>query len=210
MPVTLRRPATSPRRGTSSALVIIGLANPGADYEWSRHNVGGDAVRAVARRHGVELKIEARQRCWSGSFDTPQGRVTLAVPTTFMNESGAALPPLLRRVSVEDLAKVLVAHDELDMEPGRLQLKMGGGLAGHNGLRSIAGVMKSQDFSRLRIGVGKPARKEQGGDWVLKRLTGTAKEGLVRTVEEAADALELVIEQGFEAAQRIVNAGRAE
>ena len=92
-----------------------------------------------------------------------------------MNESGAALPPLLRRTSLEDLARLVVAHDELDLEPGRLQLKFGGGLAGHNGLRSIAQTLGTNDFSRLRIGIGKPPTKEQGADYVLKRPTGARK-----------------------------------
>ena len=136
--MALRRFRDHDRRGSASTLVILGLANPGSEYEGSRHNVGGDAVRLLAERRGVSLKHESRQRALSATLPTERGPVTLAVPTTFMNESGAALPPLLKRTSIEDLARLVVAHDELDLEPGRLQLKFGGGLAGHNGLRSIA------------------------------------------------------------------------
>ncbi len=139
---------------------------------------------------------------------TDRGPVTLAIPTTFMNESGAAVVPLVRRTSLAGLSALLVVHDELDLEPGRLQLKIGGGLAGHNGLRSIADALGSRDFARLRIGVGKPVDKERGAQYVLARMSGARREALAGDVARAADALELVIEEGFEDAQRRVNATR--
>jgi PTH1 family peptidyl-tRNA hydrolase len=203
--VALRRSRDSERSGSASTLVILGLANPGTEYEGSRHNVGGDAVRLVVARRGARLKLESRQRALSATVRTPRGLVTLAVPTTYMNESGAALKPLLRRTSLEDLTRLVVAHDELDLEPGRLQLKIGGGLAGHNGLRSIASVLDTNDFARLRIGIGKPPSKEQGADWVLQRPTGARKVALASTVEAAADAIELVLDHEFDDAQQRVN-----
>ena len=207
--MALRRPRIGEdRRGSASALLIVGLANPGTKYEGSRHNVGGDAVRLVAERRRVSFQIERRQRAETASFSTPLGVVTLAIPTTFMNESGAALPSLMRRVSISSAAQVLVAHDELDLEAGRLQIKVGGGLAGHNGLRSIAGVLGTNDVPRLRIGIGKPERKEQVTDWVLRRPTGAQRESLLIDVNCAADALEQAIELGLEEAQRRVNASR--
>lgn len=203
--MALRRSRDSERSGSASTLVILGLANPGTEYEGSRHNVGGDAVRHVLERRGARLKLESRQRALSATIATPRGLVTLAVPTTFMNESGAALKPLLRRTSLEDLTRLVVAHDELDLEPGRLQLKIGGGLAGHNGLRSIATVLGTNDFARLRIGIGKPPSKEQGADWVLQRPTGARKTAISALVEAAADALEFVLDYEFEDAQQRVN-----
>jgi PTH1 family peptidyl-tRNA hydrolase len=203
--VALRRSRDSERSGSASTLVILGLANPGTEYEGSRHNVGGDAVRLVVERRGARLKLESRQRALSASIATPRGLVTLAIPTTFMNESGAALKPLLRRTSLEDLTRLVVAHDELDLDPGRLQLKIGGGLAGHNGLRSIATVLGTNDFARLRIGIGKPPSKEQGADWVLQRPTGARKTALAALVEAAANAMELVLDFEFEDAQQRVN-----
>ena len=203
--MALRRFRDSERSGSASTLVILGLANPGTEYEGSRHNVGGDAVRLVVERRGARLKLESRQRALSASIATPRGLVTLAVPTTYMNESGAALKPLLRRTSLEDLTRLVVAHDELDLEPGRLQLKIGGGLAGHNGLRSIATVLGTNDFARLRIGIGKPPSKEQGADWVLQRPTGARKLALAALVEAAADALAFVLDNEFEDAQQRVN-----
>jgi PTH1 family peptidyl-tRNA hydrolase len=203
--VALRRFRDHDRRGSASTLVIVGLANPGSEYEGSRHNVGGDAVRLLAERRGVQLKHESRQRALSATIATERGPVTLAVPTTFMNESGAALAPLLRRTSLEDLSHLVIAHDELDLEPGRLQLKFGGGLAGHNGLRSIAKTLGTNDFSRLRIGIGKPPSKEQGADYVLQRPTGARKLAMAEFVTAAADALETLLDYEFEDAQHRVN-----
>ena len=203
--MSLRRSAAATRHGSASAWLIVGLANPGEDYVGSRHNVGGDAVRLVVERRGARLTLERRQRALSTTIQTAQGLVTLAVPTTFMNESGAALPPLLRRTSLEDLTRLLVVHDELDLEPGRLQVKCGGGLAGHNGLRSIAQTLGSQDFCRLRIGVGKPPRKEQGADHVLQRPTGARRLALEADVIRAADAIEVLLDDGFDEAQRRAN-----
>ncbi len=203
--MALRRSREEGRRGSASTLVIVGLANPGDEYAGSRHNVGGDAVRLVAQRRGVKFSLERRQRAVSVTIPTPNGPVTLAVPTTFMNESGAALPPLLRRTSLDDLSRLVIAHDELDFEPGRLQLKQGGGLAGHNGLRSIAQALGTNEFARLRIGIGKPVRKEQGADYVLQRPTGAKKIALAQDVSNAADAIETLLDYEFEDAQRRVN-----
>jgi peptidyl-tRNA hydrolase, PTH1 family len=203
--VALRRFRDHDRRGSASTLVILGLANPGPEYEGSRHNVGGDAVRLVAERRGARLVLESRQRALTATIPTERGPVTLAVPTTFMNESGAVLPPLLKRTSLEDLSRLVVAHDELDLEPGRLQVKFGGGLAGHNGLRSIAKTLGTNDFSRLRIGIGKPPTKEQGADYVLQRPTGARKVAMAEYVAAAADAVETLLDYEFEDAQQRVN-----
>ena len=203
--MALRRAREHDRRGAKSTLLIVGLANPGSEYEGSRHNIGGDALRLVVQRRGAQLSLERRQRAMSVTLSTPRGPVTLAIPTTFMNESGAALPPLLRRTSIDDLSKLVVAHDELDLEPGRLQIKFGGGLAGHNGLRSIAQTLGTQDFARLRIGIGKPPSKEQGADYVLRRPTGKRREAHEVDVALAADAIETLLDYDFEEAQRRVN-----
>ena len=188
--------------------MVVGLANPGDEYDSSRHNVGGDAVRLVAARHHATLSLERHQRAMTATLATARGPVTLAVPTTFMNESGAAVAPLIRRTSLEDLANLVVVHDELDLEPGRIQLKRGGGLAGHNGLRSIAQVLNSNDFVRLRIGVGKPRTKDEGANYVLARLRGAHKAERDENVALAADAIDALIDEGFDAAQRRVNSPR--
>ena len=203
--MALRRAADAPRSGQPSALLIVGLANPGAEYEGSRHNVGGDAVRELAHERGARWSSERRQRASLATLPSPLGLVTLAVPATYMNESGAALPPLLRRAALVDLAHLVVVHDELDLEPGRLQLKVGGGLAGHNGLRSIAQVIGSREFARLRIGIGTPAHKAQGADWVLRPLTGERRRERDAAVRRAAEALADVVEHGVDEARERIN-----
>lgn len=200
------RAEESERRGTASRLLVVGLANPGAEFEHTRHNVGGDAVREVARRRGVELKFERRLRAVVGTLSTPEGPVTLAVPTTYMNESGASVKPLVRRAAIPDLGALVVVHDELDLDPGSVRLKHGGGLAGHNGLRSITQVLGSREFARIRVGIGKPPSKDRGADWVLQRLSGARRAALAADVERAADAVEAVIDLGFADAQQRVNA----
>jgi PTH1 family peptidyl-tRNA hydrolase len=204
--VALRRTRENDRRGQKSALLIVGLANPGKEYKGSRHNVGGDAVRLVVERMGGRFSHERRQRAESVTLTTPRGPVTFAIPTTFMNDSGAAVAPLLRRTSITDLSELVVVHDELDLEPGRLQLRLGGGLAGHNGLRSIAKSLNSQEFARLRIGIGKPPTKEQGADYVLRRSTGKHREAMEADVARAADAIETLLAYDFEEAQQRINA----
>lgn len=206
--MALRRSKEGGRRGSESVLVIVGLANPGDEYAGSRHNAGGDAVRLVAERRGTTLSLERRQRALSATVQTPRGPVTLAVPTTFMNESGAAIAPLLRRTSLQDLSRLVIVHDELDLEPGRLQFKQGGGLAGHNGLRSVAQTLGTNDFARLRIGIGRPPSKERGADYVLKRPTGARRLAQADTIASAADAIEFLLDYDFDDAQRRVNGAR--
>jgi PTH1 family peptidyl-tRNA hydrolase len=125
-----------------------------------------------------------------------------------MNESGAAIAPLLRRTSLEDLSRLVIVHDELDLEPGRLQFKQGGGLAGHNGLRSIAQTLGTNEFARLRVGIGRPPSKERGADYVLKRPTGARKLAHATDVSSAADAIEVLLDYDFDDAQRRVNGAR--
>ncbi len=204
--MALRRKGAQERRGTPSELLVIGLANPGADYARTRHNIGGDVVELLADRHRATLKVEPRQRARLAEITVGGHRIALAVPTTFMNESGAALPGLLTRTGAPSPDGVLVVHDELDLEPGRLQLKVGGGLAGHNGLRSIASTLSTKEFLRLRIGVGRPPGRGNGADWVLSRPGKVDAEALAIAAEQAADAIELLAERGMDAAMNVVNA----
>ncbi len=204
-----RRKDGEARTGTPVDWLIVGLGNPGVEYRDTRHNVGAAIVDEFAARVGATLKVETRLRSRCGETTVEGHRLLLAVPTTYMNESAAAVAPLVRRSGIERLDALLVVHDELDLEPGRLQLKLGGGLAGHNGLRSIAGALDSREFARLRVGIGKPPSKERGADWVLDRPGRDAREQLDASVLEGADVLEEVVRDGFEAAAaRLGRAGR--
>ena len=201
-----RRRGAKERRGTPADLLVVGLANPGAEYAKTRHNAGGDAVELLAQRHGGTLKVESRLRARLSEVSIGDHRVALAIPTTYMNESGDALPGLLDRTGIEDPADLVIVHDELDLEPGRLQLKIGGGIAGHNGLRSIKDVLKTDAFVRLRIGIGRPPGRGPVVTWVLSR-PGAADRAAIEVAEvEAGDAVELVSREGAQLAMNTVNA----
>jgi PTH1 family peptidyl-tRNA hydrolase len=123
-----------------------------------------------------------------------------------MNESGNAVGSLARRFAIDDPLKIIIVHDELDLEPGVVKIKSGGGLAGHNGLQSVTQHLKNQDFIRIRIGVGKPASKEAGADHVLSKIPAGERELLDISVQIAADAVQLIIAEGLDAAMRNINA----
>jgi PTH1 family peptidyl-tRNA hydrolase len=186
--------------------VVVGLANPGAEFAGTRHNVGGDTVELLARRHGAgSLRPEKGQRAVVEEVRIGGRRVALAVPTTYMNESGLAVRPLLRRFGVEDPAHVVVVHDELDLPPGRIRVKVGGGVAGHKGLESVRAHLRTADFVRVRIGIGKPPGRQSGADHVLRRPPKPERELLAVAVEAAADAVELVVTEGTAAAMNRAN-----
>ena len=132
-------------------------------------------------------------------------RLALAFPQTYVNESGTAVLPLVRRVGIDDLAKLVIVHDELDLPVGRLQVKAGGGLAGHNGLRSIKAHLHSDAFTRIRIGIGKPPSKDRGADHVLRAASRSERTELAVVIEEAADAVECILSEGVVAAQNRFN-----
>ncbi len=201
----MRLPGSSARVGTSSAFLILGLGNPGSQYEGTRHNVGADAIHLLAKRHGGTLKVERHQRAQLAEVSIGGHRVALAIPTTFMNESGAALRPLEKRTGVSLPRQLVVIHDELDLAPGVVKVKDGGGLAGHNGLRSIVSVLSDQQFTRIRIGIGKPPSKEQGANHVLSKLTKAARQELDVATERAADAVELLVREGLPQAMNAFN-----
>ncbi|HEX5367467.1 MAG TPA: aminoacyl-tRNA hydrolase [Acidimicrobiales bacterium] len=197
--------AAAARRGTPADLLVVGLGNPGAEYERSRHNVGAEVVEVLARRHGATLR-RSRERALTAEVTVAGRRVALAFPQTFVNLSGEAVARLVRRYGIDDPARIVVVQDELDLPVGKLKLKRGGGLAGHNGLRSIAAHLHTDAFLRVRIGVGKPPSRERGADHVLKRVGKRERAELDVAVEEAADAVELIADEGIDAAMNRVNA----
>ena len=196
--------AAASRRGTPADLLVVGLGNPGAEYAGSRHNVGAEVVELLAQRHGGALK-RTRERALVGEVRIDDQRVTLAFPQTYVNLSGEAVALLVRRHGITDPERIVIVHDELDLPLGRVKLKRGGGLAGHNGLRSIKAHLHTDAFLRVRIGVGKPRSKEQGADHVLRRMPKADRVELDVSVHEAADAVELILAKGVDAAMNQVN-----
>lgn len=185
--------------------LVVGLGNPGKEYERTRHNVGEECVRLLADRHDAPLKA-GRDNSLVGEARFGSGidaaRVVLAFPLTFMNESGRAVSQLVRRYGIEAPEQIIVVQDELDLEPGVVKIKAGGGLAGHNGLRSITQHLKTQDYLRVRIGVGKPPNKERGASHVLTRVPKRQRDVLDVAVAEAADAVETIVDRGVDAAMQ--------
>jgi len=185
--------------------LVVGLGNPGTEYERSRHNVGAEVVALLAERHGARLR-RSKEHAQADEVRVGLLRLALAVPLTYMNESGQAVAPLVRRFGVDDdLHALVVVHDELDLPVGRLKVKVGGGLAGHNGLRSIKAHLHDDDFVRVRIGVGKPPSKSHGADHVLKRVPKADRVELDIAVQRAADAVEAILSDGVEAAMNRFN-----
>jgi len=192
-----------PRTGTPADLLVVGLGNPGDEYARSRHNVGAAVIEQLAQRHGATLR-PGKERARADEVRIGERRVALAVPFTYMNDSGEAVRPLVRRYGVTP-EQLVVVHDELDLAVATLQVKSGGGLAGHNGLRSIVAHLHSDAFQRVRIGVGKPVSKEQGADHVLARFSKRERTEMDVTVEQAADAVETIIADGVAAAMNRFN-----
>ena len=200
----LRRGASSgPRTGTPADLLVVGLGNPGSEYARTRHNVGAEVVELLAARHGARLR-KGKERARADEVSVGGKRMALAVPTTYMNDSGAAVQALVRRYGVTP-EQVVIVHDELDLPVAALKLKAGGGLAGHNGLRSIKAHLKTDQFLRVRIGVGKPRSKEHGVDHVLNKFAKRERTEIDVTLEQAADAVEAILADGIDAAMNRFN-----
>jgi PTH1 family peptidyl-tRNA hydrolase len=201
--VLRRRGPREPRQGTAADLLVVGLGNPGEEYARSRHNVGAETVELLARRHGAKLR-KGKERALADQIHVGERLVALAIPTTYMNDSGLAVALLARRYGVEP-ACVVIVHDELDLAVGALKVKAGGGLAGHNGLRSVKSHLHSDEFLRVRIGVGKPPSKERGADHVLKGFGKRERADVDIAIERAADAVERIARDGVDAAMNEFN-----
>jgi PTH1 family peptidyl-tRNA hydrolase len=199
-----RRGDAAERRGTPADLLVVGLANPGAEYVGTRHNVGAEVVELLAQRHGAKLR-KGKERSLVDEVTVGGLRLALAIPQTYMNLSGEAVAPLVRRHGITDLHRLVIVHDELDLPVGRLQVKVGGGLAGNNGLKSVKAHLHTDDFVRIRVGIGKPPGRQQGVDHVLKRPGKADRLELDVTVAEAADAVEVLLAEDAAAAMNRFN-----
>jgi|SRR5689334_1255435 PTH1 family peptidyl-tRNA hydrolase len=193
------------RRGESAStldLLVAGLGNPGREYERTRHNVGWLVVDELARRVGGSFRSKFSGRLAEVRLDDQ--RLALLKPETYMNESGRSLGAAVRffKVAPSDL---VVVHDDVDLDEGRLQARLGGGLAGHNGLRSIAQALGTPEFLRMRIGVGRPGRGDPRSvaDYVLSDFA--SETDIDALVARAADAVEALAREGLDEAQRRFN-----
>jgi PTH1 family peptidyl-tRNA hydrolase len=186
-------------------LLVVGLGNPGPQYAKTRHNVGFMVADLLAARLGAPFKMHKRSGAEIVTGRLGSRSVVVAKPRTFMNESGLHVGPLAKFYSVSP-ADVIVIHDELDIDFGKIRLKLGGGEGGHNGLRSVANALGAKDFQRVRIGIGRPPGRKDPAAFVLEPFTAAERAELATICELAADATELLLEAGLEAAQNQVHA----
>lgn len=189
--------------------LIVGLGNPGPRYELTRHNVGQLVVDELAARRGEGFRAHKAQARVAETWLRPGGaKLILAKPNTFMNVSGGPVAGLAKFYGVEP-ENVVVIHDELDIPFDTIKLKSGGGHGGHNGVRDVAKALDSTEFARVRVGIGRPAGRQDPADWVLDPFGATERKNLPILIGDAADAVEQLVEEGLLAAQQKHHAPRA-
>ncbi|MEO8930840.1 MAG: aminoacyl-tRNA hydrolase [Lacisediminihabitans sp.] len=194
----------------SQQWLVVGLGNPGSDYAGNRHNVGQMALAELADRASATFKSHKAGATVAESRSGLEGpRLILAKPNSFMNLSGGAVAGLLRFFSL-DPSRLIVLHDDLDISFDVLRLKFGGGHGGHNGLRDIIAATGTADFTRVRIGIGRPPGRQPAADFVLRDFTAEERKTLPNLLSDAADAVEQIAREGLTAAQlRVHTAHRA-
>jgi PTH1 family peptidyl-tRNA hydrolase len=193
--------------------LVVGLGNPGPAYAGNRHNVGAMVVDELARRTGSALRSHkarahaAQVRLGTGAGGVPGPAAVIAVPSGYMNESGGPVSSLLRFFSVP-VERLVVVHDELDLDSGTVRLKRGGGEGGHNGLRSVSSSLGTRDYHRVRVGIGRPPGRMDAADFVLRDFSPTERRELPFLLDDAADAVEELVTVGLLDAQQRVHAPR--
>lgn len=186
--------------------VVVGLGNPGDRYAGNRHNVGAMVVAELAKRYASPLKAH-KSRCAAAQVrlgmpaGVPGPAAVIAVPTSYMNESGGPVKALLGFYGAGP-DRLVVIHDELDLEAGQVRLKADGGEGGHNGLRSISKSLGTREYARVRVGIGRPPGRMDAADFVLRDFSATERADLPFLVGDAADAVELLAQEGLLAAQQ--------
>jgi PTH1 family peptidyl-tRNA hydrolase len=188
-------------------LLIVGLGNPGSQYEETRHNAGFWFVDQVARRHGGVFKKESRFHGDACRIRVGREECWLLKPSTYMNRSGQSVSSLAKYYKIP-VEQILVAHDELDMAPGVVRLKQGGGHAGHNGLRDIISAMGGRDFWRFRIGIDHPGDARQVVDYVLGRPSRDDADKIAKTIDDAESALPLLLAGEYQQVMNRLHSGR--
>jgi peptidyl-tRNA hydrolase, PTH1 family len=170
--------------------VVVGLRNPGSEYVGTRHNIGAEVLAELARRAGEKFKAKTmRTRSEIAEIRVAGEKVVLAAPLSFMNESGGPVSATLRHMKA-DVSDLLVIHDDIDLDFGRLRVQVGGGSGGHNGIRSLEKSLGTRDFSRLKVGVGRPPGRQDPADFVLRRFGSKERAEADLIVADAADVVE--------------------
>ena len=185
--------------------LLVGLGNPGPEYEGTRHNAGFWWVDAAAARLGARLAADRAYHGLVARVNRPEGPLWLLEPQTYMNLSGKSVAALARFFKIEP-AEVLVVHDELDLPPGQLKLKFGGGHAGHNGLRDIHAQLGSPDYWRLRLGIGHPGVKAEVADHVLRKPPASEREAITQAIERSLKELDALLAADMARATRALHA----
>ena len=196
------------RAASSPARLVVGLRNPGADYEGTRHNIGLEVVSTLLGRAGSEpRRAPSRVPGLEARLGSGPDQTLFLLPTTFMNESGRAVRAMLDyyKVGVDDL---LIVHDDIDLAFGRLRLQVAGGSGGHNGIRSTERALGTNQFSRLKVGIGRPHGSMDPADFVLRRFTSKEREEVDVMVQEAADVVELWVTDRAAAQEMAAHRGR--
>jgi len=182
--------------------LIVGLGNPGREYQYTRHNIGFMVIDVLAERHGIGItRKEKKNLLGKGNINSE--KIIIAKPQTFMNLSGEAIGPLFSTY-IDDIEDLIVVHDDLDIEFGKIKIKVGGGHGGHNGLRSIISHL-GNDFVRIRGGIGRPSSGHDVSSYVLNRFSAVQKEKLNALTEKLADAIEVVLTDGVKSAMNRFN-----
>ena len=184
-----------------SQWLVVGLGNPGPDYAGTRHNVGQMVLAELAHRLSASFKNHRTNASVAEGRPQPGGpRFVLAAPRSFMNLSGGPVAALLKYYDL-DVSRLIVVHDELDIDFDSIKLKQGGGHGGHNGLRDIIAATGSNEFLRVRVGIGRPPGRQPAADYVLKSFSSTERGELPLLLGDAADAVEMIVADGLTAAQ---------
>ncbi|WP_395700328.1 aminoacyl-tRNA hydrolase [Aquabacterium sp.] len=187
--------------------LLVGLGNPGAEYEGTRHNAGFWWIDAAADKLGARLAYDRAYHGIVGRVNPPglDGPVWLLQPQTYMNLSGKSVSALARFFKIEP-AQILVIHDELDLLPGQMKIKQGGGVAGHNGLKDIQAQLGTAEFWRLRIGIGHPGVRAEVANWVLRKPAPEHREAILQCIAQSIEALPLLLEGPMDRAMMKIHA----
>ncbi len=180
--------------------LVAGLGNPEAEYGGTRHNVGADAVRTLAAREHVELARNKRTRSEVAEVRADGRRIVLAIPTSYMNRSGDPIQATASWFKVPS-ERVIVCHDDLDVDVGSIRVKRGGGHAGHNGLKDVDRALGTRDYLRIRIGIGRPPGRMPGRDFVLRRFSPADRDVIDVALQHVGDAVLSLVTDGLEPTQ---------